>query len=115
MDPTIALEDVIRKAQVKKETIVAVYFDMEKAYDMMWKKGLLVKLFQLGIKRRILQWVKNFLPDRKIKVRINGVFSNEYEVEIGTPQGSIVSPLLFTVLMNDVFKDIDNSRCIICR
>lgn len=48
MDPVVCLEDVIRRAQVNKKTVVAVFFDIEKAYDMLWTKGLLIKLQQLG-------------------------------------------------------------------
>lgn len=53
MDPLVYLEDAIRRAQVNKESVVAVFFDIEKAYDMMWKEGLLIKLSHMGIKGRI--------------------------------------------------------------
>lgn len=109
MDPIIALEDAVRRAQVNKESVAAVYFDIERAYDMLWKEGLLIKLSQLGVRGRIWAWVKAFLSERKITVRINGAFSNSYEVENGTPQGSIISPLLFTVMINEAFKEVDKS------
>ncbi len=44
------LEHEIRKAQINRESVVAVFFDIEKAYDMMWREGLLIKLCKLGIK-----------------------------------------------------------------
>ena len=40
MDPVLCLESEVRKDQVNKETVVAVFFDVEKAYDMMWKERL---------------------------------------------------------------------------
>ena len=50
MDSILCLEDEIRKAQVNKETMVAGFFDVGKAYyDMLWKEGLLIKLHQMGI------------------------------------------------------------------
>ena len=49
MDPALCLEHEIRKAQINKESVVAVFFDIEKAYDMMWKDGLLIKLSKLGV------------------------------------------------------------------
>ena len=58
MDPTICLEHEIRKAQINKESVVAVFFDIEKAYDMMWVEGLLVRLRKLGVKGRIYRWIE---------------------------------------------------------
>ena len=58
---------------------------------------------------RMLQWVRDFLTGRKIIVKINGAFSKEYSVENGTPQGSIISPVLFLIMINDVFKNIERS------
>lgn len=49
MDPLLCLEDDIKKAQNNKEIVVAMFVDVEKAYDMPWRKGLLIKLHQLGI------------------------------------------------------------------
>ena len=43
MDPVMCLETEIRKAHVNKESVMAVFFDVEKAYDMVWKEGLMIK------------------------------------------------------------------------
>jgi len=95
IDPAICLENEIRKAQVNKERVLSVFFDVEKAYDMLWKQGLMIKIYQLGIRGRMYSWIKNFLTDRWIAVRIGTELSTKYLVENGTPQGSIVSPVLF--------------------
>uniref|UniRef100_A0A3Q3BE46 Reverse transcriptase domain-containing protein n=1 Tax=Kryptolebias marmoratus TaxID=37003 RepID=A0A3Q3BE46_KRYMA len=105
-DPTLCLEHDIRRAQVNKESVVAIFFDIEKAYDMMWIDGLLIKLNKMGIKGRMINWIKDFLTNRKIQVRIGEGISGKYIVENGTPQGSIISPLLFSIMINDVFRDI---------
>lgn len=49
MDPIVCLESEVWKAQVNKEVVIAVYFDVEKAYDLLWKEGLLIKMKRLGI------------------------------------------------------------------
>lgn len=107
VDPLIMLEDAVRRAQVNKESVVAVFFDLEKAYDLMWKDGLLIKLHQMGLRGRVHAWVKEFLTDRRIMVRINGVMSKQYITENGIPQGSIISPLLFSLMINGIFKDVE--------
>lgn len=54
MDSVNNLETDIRKAFINRETVVAVFFDIEKAYDMLWKEGLLIKLDQIRIGRKII-------------------------------------------------------------
>ena len=53
---------------------MAVFFDIEKAYDMMWGKGLLIRLGKLGVKGRIYRWIQDFLLGRVIQVRIGKLF-----------------------------------------
>ncbi len=60
MDPIICLENEIRKAQVSKEAVLVIFFDIEKAYDMLWKEGLLIKLNKMGIGGRMFNWIKDF-------------------------------------------------------
>ena len=69
MDSVLCLESDIRKAQTNKEVVVSVFFDVEKAYDMLWKEGLVIMLKSLGIGGRAYNGVYNFLLDRKIQVR----------------------------------------------
>ena len=82
---------------------------MEKAYDMLWKEGLLIKLKALGIGGRAYNWVVNFLFDRQIQVKVGVEYSRVYTVENGTPQGSVCSPLLFNIMINDIFSQVEQS------
>ncbi len=106
MDSVVRLETEIRRAQANKETVVAVFFDIEKAYDMIWKEGLLIKLDKMGIGGNLFNWIKDFLFGRKIQVRIGAEISSQYEVGNGTPQGSVISPLLFISMINYVFVNV---------
>ena len=55
-DNLVRLETFIRDAFVKKEHVVAVFFDLEKAYDTTWKYGILRDLHELGVKGRLAQF-----------------------------------------------------------
>ena len=46
-----------------KEVMSVVYFDIEKAYDTMWREGLLIKLRALGIEGHLYNWIMDFLFD----------------------------------------------------
>ena len=103
-DHLIRLESFIRDAFVKKEHVVAVFFDLEKAYDTTWKHGIMKDLHKLGLKGRLPLFIQNFLSDRTFNVRIGNKLSDIFKQEQGVPQGSILSPTLFgiklTILLN---------------
>lgn len=61
MDPIECLETDTRKALVNKETMVAVFFDMENTYNMLCKKWLLIKLSQMNINASMFNWIKDVL------------------------------------------------------
>src|SRR5206468_7854115 len=75
--------------------------DFHRAFDLLWIDGLLIKLIKLGISGNMFTWIKNFLTDRKYQVKIEDTLSDIYSTENGTPQGSVLSPLLFLIMVND--------------
>ncbi len=60
----------------------------EKAYDMIWKEGLMIKLDMMCITGIIYNWIKDFLADRFIQVRIGKVLSGRYMVKNGHMHGA---------------------------
>jgi hypothetical protein len=66
-----------------------------------WTQGLLYKMARLGISGLILGWTKNFLSDRSMCVRIGNHLSLAKRVENGVPQGAVISPILFNIMMSD--------------
>ena len=98
----IRLESFIRVAFVKKEHVGAVFFDLEKAYDTTCKHGIMKYLHKLGLKGRLPLFIQNFLSDRTFNVRIGNTLSDIFKREQGVPQGSILSPTLFGIKINDI-------------
>ena len=102
IDQVSKLESDIRLALSEKKILVAVFIDLEKAFDSVWHLGLVYKLSRLGIKGKMLAWIKEYLQGRKYKVFFEGEYSSEKPIYSGVPQGAILSPLLFNVMMCDL-------------
>ena len=76
----------------KREHTAALFVDVEKAYDSVWRDGLMQKLWKMGITGRMWAWIKNFLSDRSATINMNGMKAPEFKTEFGLPQGSVISP-----------------------
>ena len=57
------------------KTVICLFLDFEKAFDSVWKKGLLVKLFKLGLKGKFLRIIDNFLSSRKVCLKVKKIFN----------------------------------------
>ncbi|GFW63435.1 probable RNA-directed DNA polymerase from transposon BS [Trichonephila clavipes] len=86
---------------------VAVFLDLSKAFDRVWRNKLIIKLFNtFGIRDRALSWIFDFLKDREIRVRFRDSLSKTFRLSQGVPQGSVLSPLLFSLYIAGIEKII---------
>jgi hypothetical protein len=67
-----------------------------------WHRGIIYKLIKLKTPSYIVFWIKNFLENRMFKVKINDTFSQEYLINARVPQGADLSPILFSIFINDI-------------
>ena len=72
-----------------------VFFDVEKAFDQVWHKGLLTKLYELGLDLKLIRWIKSFIQNRGLTIKMNNIFSELLKPIHSVPQGSPLSPILF--------------------
>ena len=106
-DNLVRLETFIRDAFIKRVHAVAVFFDLEKAYDTTWRYGILKDLHNFGLKGRLPNFIESFLEDRTIHVRVGSTLSDLYDEEQGVPQEAILSTTLFNVKLNDIINCLD--------
>ncbi|EFA12510.2 putative RNA-directed DNA polymerase from transposon X-element-like Protein [Tribolium castaneum] len=88
----------------RKQVTGAVFLDVAKAFDAVWHDRLIYKLHQTGIPLAMVQMIRSFLDGRRFQVRINNSVSDPQDLEAGVPQGSVLSPLLYSIFTHDIPK-----------
>ena len=86
-----------------------VFIDYKKAFGLIYHNLLLSKLIVLGVNETFLPLFRDYLNRRSQYVIIDGCHSTKRSVMVGVPQGSILGPILFLVLINDLPKALQHS------
>ena len=108
VDHLVRLETFIRDAFIHNQHLVAVFFDLQKAYDTTWKYGILKDLHNMGLRGNLPIFIGNFLSDRVFQIHLGTILSDKiFHQEEGVPQGAILSTTLFNVKINNIVKQVD--------
>ena len=92
------------------DNVDVIYLDFAKAFDKVDHGILLHKLQKLGVHGELGKWLHSFLSNRKQRVTVRGTLSEASDVVSGVPQGSVLGPLLFLIMVGDIDRDLEHSR-----
>jgi hypothetical protein len=95
---------LVQKSQETKNrgrSLLAIFFDIEAAFDKVWHNGLIYKLIQIKTPYYLLKIIINFLSERSFKVKVGDQESERKTITCGVPQGACLSPTLFAIYIND--------------
>lgn len=109
IDHLVKLQSEVTTASNNKEHLTLVSFDIEKAYDIVWRHKVLQKLYNMGFRGRLPNFIQKFISSRKFQVVIGNVMSSVYEQQNGIPQGSVIAVTLFLIMINDISEYFDES------
>jgi ribonucleases P/MRP protein subunit RPP40 len=94
-----------------KDTVHAVYLDLQKAFDKVPHPELLYKVqYHFGVCGVVLQWLSAFLSGRRQRVIVGSASSNWEGVSSGVPQGSVLAPLLFILYVHDMQAGLEGAE-----
>ena len=108
---TRLIQSVINGFNYYSKYSLACFVNLAKAFDSVWRAGLMFKLTNIGVCGRLWMWLKSFLDNRTARCYIADAVGNTFHTDIGLPQGNVTAPLLFSIHILDMFEGIEGDHC----
>ena len=110
IDASLCLLHDIQNAKNSKNVFSCLFVDVKDAFNHVLTERLIAILHKLKMLNQLIRWVKLFMDDRKIELAFDGKKQAARAVRTGIPQGSPISPILFSIYIRFLFPEIKNKH-----
>ena len=108
--------EVISTYSQCSEKVYMCFYDLQNAFDSIQYPVLLKRLYEFGVNGKAWRLLRSRYISPNSMVRVNGLLSSPLTLECGVLQGSILSPVLFLLMMDPLLKSLQNKGlCLSCR
>ena len=116
LDNLFILQNLIDISKSQKTKFYCAFIDFKQAFDKVWRNGLWEKLLKTKINGKCLRIIKNMYNNIKSRVSTREGASAFFPCETGVRQGENLSPLLFSIYLNDLstYLEIHNAPAVEC-
>ena len=105
IDAIFILRQLQEKFLNKKKNVYFAFVDLEKSFDRMPRAVFWWAMKKLGVEEWLIRAVMSMYDNAQSKVRVNNTYRNPINVSVGVHQGSVLSPLLFIIVMEALSRE----------
>lgn len=102
VDNIYSLASIVHLKLTEKRKVYAFFVDFSAAFDMVPRQLLIYKLHEMGMPTKMVNMIKNIYQSTKSMIWTGDEVSQEFNTYTGVRQGCLLSPLLFTLYLNDL-------------
>ena len=111
IDAIFALQTLVNKTLKRKKRLYCCFIDYSKAFDLVDRSSLWCKLIKQGLQGKMLRLIKSLYENVKSCVKYDGCLSDYFSSKIGLFQGEVLSPILYSMYVNDCEMHFIRENC----
>ena len=106
-DHILTIQTVVEKYKKLKKPIYGAFIDFRKAFDLVWRDGLMLKLAEMGLKKPLLKIIMEYYKGRTARLKMDGALTEAFQTILGVIQGEPPSPELFKAYIHKLSELLD--------